>query len=107
MIQTLGDVFLLVSIVSVGLVAFLLAIFLYNLIFVVMDLRQVMKRLNDITAEVEEMIMAPVQMVSKVVEWIQKWVWDSYVTEKTKKKAVGKRKKKPPGKKKEFRNKKV
>ena len=37
MIQTLGDVLLLVTTISVGVVAFLFAVFLYHLIFVVMD----------------------------------------------------------------------
>jgi hypothetical protein len=81
MIQTLGDVLLLVAIVSLGLVGFLLAVLLYHLIFVVMDLRQVMKRLNDITAEIEDMLMKPVEIVAQVMDWLQKLLWDFYVVE--------------------------
>lgn len=97
MIQTLGDVLLLVAILSLGLVSFLVAIFLYHLIFVVMDLRQVMKRLNDISAEIEEMIMKPVEVVAQVMDWAQKILWDFYIDEKPveghKKKKKGKKKK--------------
>ena len=110
MIQTLGDVFVLVAIISTGLVAFLLAVFLYHLIFVVMDLRQVMRRLNDLTAEVEEMLMRPVELVAGIVDWAQKMIWDAYFVEDTKpkkkkatkaKKGKGKKnKKKKTGKKK-------
>lgn len=76
MIQTLGDVLVLVTIISVGVVSLLLAVFLYHLVFVVMDLRQVMKRINDITEEIEEMIMKPVEAVSLAMGWLQKLVWD-------------------------------
>ena len=96
MIQSLGDVLMLVAIVSLGLVSFLLAIFLYHLIFVVMDLRQVMRRLNDLTSEVEEMLVRPVELVAGIVEWVQKWVWDAYFVDeskKGKKKGAGKKKK--------------
>lgn len=78
----------------------MLAIFLYHLIFVVMDLRQISKRLNDITEEIEEMVMAPVQIASQALNWIQKWVFDFCLSDKKecsekksdKKKSKGKRK---------------
>ena len=85
MIQTLGDVLLLVAIVSVGLVSFLLVVFLYHLIFVVMDLRQVMRRLNDLTAEVEEMLLRPVELAAQVIDWIEKHIWEAYFAEEPKK----------------------
>lgn len=92
----------LVTIISVGVVAFLLAIFLYHLIFVVLDLRKIMDRVNDITAEVEKMIIKPVEAASVAMRWLQKLVWDLYVSEveggetkkREKKKEKRKRKKK-------------
>ena len=95
MIQSLGDVLMLVAIVSLGLVSFLLAVFLYHLIFVVMDLRQVMRRVNDLTSELEEMLVRPVELVSGVAEWLQKWVWEAYFVDD------GKKGKKKGGKKKD------
>lgn len=78
MIQTLGDVFLLVAIVSVGVVSFLLAVLLYHLIFVVMDLKEVMKRLNEGTQEIEEMLLKPVEFAAEVSDWLQKHIWEAY-----------------------------
>ena len=100
MIQTLGDVLLLVAILSLGLVSFLLAIFLYHLIFVIVDLRQVMKRLNDLTSEVEEMLMRPVELVAGVVDWVQKMVFDAYFMDEPKPTKSKKNKKKKKGKRK-------
>jgi hypothetical protein len=76
MIQSLGDVLLLVTTVVVGVAGLLLSVFLYHIIFVVMDLRQVMKRVNDVTAEIEEVIMKPVEATAVAFAWIQKLLWD-------------------------------
>lgn len=83
MIQTLGDVLVLVSIISVGVVSLLLAVFLYHLIFVVMDLRQVMKRLNDLTAELEELIRKPVEVMGMGIAWLSSLLADLAFTPKT------------------------
>ena len=80
MIQTLGDVFMLVGIVAVGVISFLLAIFLYNAVFIAMDLRKVMKRLNELSEQIEEMVSRPVELVSEIVDWLQKKVWEAYFT---------------------------
>src|SRR3989338_7710823 len=79
MIQTLGDVFMLVGIISVGVIAFLIAILLYNFIFVGMDLRKVMHRLNELTEHLEQGLLKPVNLMAEVVDWLQKKVWDVYV----------------------------
>ncbi|HLC75883.1 MAG TPA: hypothetical protein VJB82_02065 [Candidatus Peribacterales bacterium] len=97
MIQTLGDVLLLVTTISVGIVAFLFAVFLYHLIFVVMDLRQVMKRLNDLSEELEELLMKPVEVVSMGFAWIQKLLTDLYFADRPKKEKKAKKHKKKRG----------
>jgi low affinity Fe/Cu permease len=116
MIQTLGDVLVLVTIISVGVVSFLLAVLLYHLVFVIMDVRQVMKRVNDVTAQLEEMLLKPVEAASIAMGWLQKMVWDMVIDETPKKKPAAKKKtskkkekrKRPKkGKKKEFAKKKV
>lgn len=85
MIQTTGDILTLVAIISLGVVSFLLAMFLYHLIFIVMDLREVMRRLNVLTAQIEEMLVQPVELVSQIVEWVKDKVWDVYFAEGPKK----------------------
>jgi len=76
--QTSGDLLTIVAVVSLGVVSFLLAVFLYHLIFIVMDLREVMRRLNALTAQVEEMLVQPVELVSEIVDWVKEKVWDVY-----------------------------
>ena len=108
MIQTLGDVFLLVTIISVGVVAFLLAIFLYHLVFVVMDLRKVMKRVNEISAQIEDMLVKPVEVAGIALGWAQKVIFDLIETNiPVKPRKAKKPKKAKPKKEKGFKKKKV
>ena len=100
MIQSLSDVLLLVSVIAIGVVGFLLAILLYHLIFVVLDARQVMKRANDISREVEEIVLRPVEVVGSIVDWVQKWVIDTYLADDKPKKVAKSRKKTKKSKKK-------
>lgn len=93
MIQSLGDILLLVTIISVGVVSLLLAVFLYHLIFVVMDLRQVMKRINDLTAEFEEMVRKPVEVMGMGIAWLSNLLADLAFMPKVHKGKKHKRKK--------------
>ena len=79
MIQTLNDVLLLTAIIALGVVSFLLAILLYHCIFVVMDLRQILRRMREWIAQVEEMLLSPVRLVSEVVDWVVK-MWETCAT---------------------------
>ncbi len=106
MIQTLGDVLVLVTIISVGVVAFLLAIFLYHLVFVVMDLRKVMKRVNEITAQIEDMLVKPVEVAGVALGWAQKLVFDLIDMETTAKPKKAKKAKKAKPKKEKKKRKK-
>lgn len=99
MIQTLGDVLLLVTIISVGVVAFLLAIFLYHLVFVVMDLRKVMKRVNEISAQIEDMLVKPVEVAGIALGWAQKIIFDLIDMDSTERPKKAKRSKKSKTKK--------
>ena len=81
MIQNLGDLLTLVLIIGVGIVSFLFAILLYHLVFVVMDLRRVMRRLSDLTEQIEGMLMRPVELIAEVFDWLKERVWDAYVAD--------------------------
>lgn len=106
MIQTLGDVLLLVTIISVGMVSFLLAIFLYHLVFVVMDLRKVMKRVNEISAQIEDMLVKPVEAAGLALGWAQKIIWDLVAMDTPKKPKKAKKAKKAKPKKEKKKRKK-
>ena len=99
MIQTLGDVLLLVTTISVGVVAFLFAVFLCHLIFVVMDLRQVVKRINELTAELEEIVRKPVEVMGLGITWLTNLIADMTLAPKghREKKTKKHRKKKKGG----------
>ncbi len=50
-------------------VAVLLLIVLYHLIFIVVSLRKVMKRAENVTREVETVILKPLAMTDQAIEW--------------------------------------
>ena len=62
-------------------VAVLLIIALYHVIFIVVDLRKTMRRIENITEEVEAVIMKPLSMTDKAIEWVA-----GFIEEKTKQK---------------------
>lgn len=51
-------------------VAVLLLIVLYHLIFIVVSLRKVMKRVDNVTTEIETVILKPLSMTDQAIEWV-------------------------------------
>ena len=51
-------------------VAVMLIVALYHVIFIVVDLRKVMRRVENVTKEVEAVIMKPLSMTDKAMEWL-------------------------------------
>lgn len=51
-------------------VAVLLLIVLYHLIFIVVSLRKVMKRVDTVSLELETVILKPLSMTDKALEWV-------------------------------------
>jgi cell shape-determining protein MreC len=51
-------------------VAVMLIVVLYHVIFIVVDLRKMMKRFDSLTAEVETIVMKPLSMADKGLEWM-------------------------------------
>ena len=49
----------------------LLLLVLYHLLFVVVDLRKIIKRVDHVTREVEDVIMKPVSMADSIVMWLK------------------------------------
>ena len=52
------------------LVAAMLVIVLYHALFIVVDLRRILRRVETLTQEVESILRKPLQMTDKVVTWI-------------------------------------
>ncbi len=51
-------------------VAVLLIVALYHLLFIVVDLRKIVRRFEGITEELENVIMKPLSMTDKALEWV-------------------------------------
>lgn len=51
-------------------VAVMLIIVLYHVIFIVVDLRKIARRISGVTQEVEAVIMKPLAMTDQAMEWM-------------------------------------
>ena len=56
------------------LVAVMLVVVLYHVLFIVVDLRKVMKRVEGVSGQVEELIMKPLTMTDKILEWALEYI---------------------------------
>ncbi len=55
-------------------VAILLLIVLYHALFVMVDLRKILKRVEAVSHQVEEVVMKPLVMTDKILEWLLEYV---------------------------------
>ena len=53
-----------------ALVAVLIIVVLYHLLFIVVDLRKIMRRLEETTAQVEAMILKPLAIIDEAFTWV-------------------------------------
>ena len=56
------------------LVAVMLVVVLYHVLFIVVDLRKIMKRVESVSDQVEELIMKPLTMTDKILEWMLEYI---------------------------------
>jgi cell shape-determining protein MreC len=73
-------------------VAVLLVVVLYHLLFITVDLRKVLRRIDSITNEVENIIMKPINAADYILEGLMKYL-DTQSEQKIKKKKSTKKKK--------------
>lgn len=55
-------------------VAVMLIVVLYHVLFVVVDVRKIVKRVEGVSNQVEEVIMKPLVMTDKILEWLLEYV---------------------------------
>ncbi len=77
-------------------VAILIIILLYHALFIAVDLRKILKRIDGLTGQVEEVIMKPISMADCVFQWVSDYIEE----DNKKKKKSNKSKKGKKGKKK-------
>lgn len=52
----------------------MLVVVLYHILFIVVALRKILRRIEGITAEVEGMVMRPLGLLDHLLQWITEWV---------------------------------
>lgn len=57
-----------------AVVAVMIIIVLYHLLFIVVDLRKIMRRMEDTTAQVESMILKPLAIIDEAFSWVIDYV---------------------------------
>jgi hypothetical protein len=53
-----------------ALVAVMLIVVLYHILFIVVDLRKIARRFEDTTAQVEAMILKPLAIIDEAFQWV-------------------------------------
>lgn len=64
----------------------LLILVLYHVLFLVVDVRKIARRLEGITEEVESLLLKPISMIDKLLIWVMDLVEEHEKTQKHKKK---------------------
>lgn len=60
------DILLFLAIV----IAVMLVVVLYHLLFIVVDVRKIVRRFEDITSQVEATILKPISMADEIFKWV-------------------------------------
>lgn len=55
-------------------VAVMLLIVLYHALFIVVDLRKIMRRVGDVSEQIEAVIMKPLTMTDTILEWVLEYI---------------------------------
>lgn len=48
----------------------LVLIVLYHVIFIVWDLRKILRRVEGVTREIEDVLMKPLSMIDSILQWV-------------------------------------
>lgn len=56
------------------LIGIMVVVVLYHVLFAVVDLRKILRRLEGITQQVEDVIMKPISMVDNILEWVMEYI---------------------------------
>lgn len=65
----------------------LLILVLYHVLFLVVDVRKIARRIEGITEELESVLLKPISMIDKVLQWVTE-----FIEEKEKARKKGKKK---------------
>jgi len=66
----------------------MLIIVLYHALFIAVDLRKIVRRIEDITAQLEDVLLKPISLVEHIMEYAAEFFDEKSKKEKHSKKAV-------------------
>lgn len=55
-------------------VAVMLVVVLYHVLFIVVDLRKILRRMDALTRQLEAVIMKPLSVADRILEWMMEYV---------------------------------
>lgn len=55
-------------------VGIMLVVVLYHVLFIVVDLRKIVRRIEGITAEIEGMVLRPLSLLDHLLQWVTEWI---------------------------------
>jgi len=84
---TTNDVLIFLEILAL----LLLVLVLFHLVFVALNLRRIVKRVNKVTTQLEEVILKPINMADATVEWVAAFL-EGYTHKSGKNEKKGKKK---------------
>ena len=53
-----------------ALVAVMIVVVLYHTLFIVVDLRRIMRRFEETTAQIEAMLLKPIAIIDEAFQWV-------------------------------------
>ncbi len=60
--------------IAYGLVALMLVLILYQVLFIVVDVRKIVRRFEGLTTQVEAVILKPLAIADQAMEWVTDFV---------------------------------
>ena len=63
----------ILTVLQIAAVIFLLII-LYHGLFITVDLRKTMRRVNDVTRQIEDTVMKPISMADHILQWVMEYI---------------------------------
>ena len=73
-------------------IAVLVLVLLYHVLFIAVDLRRILRRVDDVTKQIEEMIMKPISMADHILKWVKDYIEQDQKKSKKGKKSKSKKK---------------
>jgi cell shape-determining protein MreC len=65
-----------ILVVLYGIVAVMLIVVLYHVLFILVDVRKITRRVEDLTGQIETIILKPISMADQIFEWVMEIVRD-------------------------------